>query len=435
MILSKEALIKKLEEISTLHHKVLFIKQKMNNYEPEDKYERKVEVPEFPLKANNDYDEGVFDILFNDIEHADDDAIESMSKCYDTAYHPKKPDEFKKPAFEGANTKASIEKQKKLKLISNIGLGVSIFFLIGAIVGTSGSPEALPAILIIALLGAGAFVGGKYLAKKEKEVENRLDAEAKVEYERRIVRLEQQYNNTIKLYEDERKNYILTREAFLKEYAGWRDVYLESLKEEKIIEEKLEADRLTAVEKIEDEELMPTLQSLSETNDLLTNEYLPAIDIIIDLLKSGRADDLKEAINLYEDILYRERQLQLAREKETQRQREEAMKREAQERHHAEQMAMQKEQFARQEEQARKQFELQERQHQEEMRMRERQERERQREEQSRLDGERRKREREELDRKRQEDAATVRQCNTCALCGNCSMAFRRPNCASYRPR
>ncbi len=431
----KEELLIKLEAISRLHKKAIAIKEKMNNFEPEDNYERKVEVPEFPLDVNNKYDEGVLNILVYDVEHTADDAMEYISKYYDSAYHPKKPAEFKKPTYKGADTKTSLEKQRKLRLISNIGLGVSIFFLLGAIVGTSDTPEALPAILIIALLGAAAFVGGKFLGKKEKEAENRLEAEAKAEYDREIVKLEQQYNNTIKLYEDECNNYIPVREAFFKEYTDWREVYLESLKEEAEIEELLEKDRQAAVEKINDEEFMPVLNDLAELNDLVTEEYLPALDVIIDLLRSGRADDLKEAINLYEDIVYRERQLQLEREKEAQRRREEEFRRQDEERRYQEDKAFREQQERqRQYEEERRERES-ERRHQEEMKQREQQERNRQREEQRRLDDERRKRDRAELDRKREEDRATRHQCNTCALCGNCSMSFRRPNCASYRPR
>lgn len=69
------------------------------------------------------------------------------------------------------------------------------------------------------------------------------------------------------------------------------------------------------------------------------------------------------------------------------------------------------------------------------MAQREKQERDRQYEENRLRQEQQRKDERAESERRRQEDEATRRQCNTCALCGNCSMAFRRPNCASYRPR
>ncbi len=369
MELSKEALIKKLEAISVLYSRALAIKDKMNSFEPNDNYERKVDVPEFPLEVNNEYDEGVLDVLVDGLDHTADDAVEYMSRCYDKAYQPEKPAEFKKPKYEGGNTGESRAKQSKFRNISNIGLGVAIFFLIGAVVGTSDTPEALPTILIIALLGAAAFVGGRFLAKKEKAVEDQIEVEARAEYNKEIANLEAEYKNKIKLYEDECNTYISVREAFLKKYADWRKIYLDSVREESEIEEKLENDRQEAVEKIKAEEFMPVFNDLTELNDILTNEYLPAADIIIDLLKSGRADDLKEAINLYEDILYRERQLQLEREKEAQRQHEEAMKREAEERFQKEQIAMQKEQLAMQAEQAKKQLEFEEQKHRDEMKM------------------------------------------------------------------
>lgn len=434
MDLTKNELIIKLEDISALHKKALAIKKKMLDFEPEDNYERTVKVPKFPLELNNEYDEEVLKLLENDVDHTAADAIEYMSKCYDTAYYPQKPAEYKEPTYKGADTRKSREKQSKFKLISNIGLGVCIFFLLGAIFGTATLQE-LPPILIIAALGAAAFFGGKYLGKKEKEVEDRLEAEAKAEYDTEIARLEQQYKNTIKLYEDECNAYILVRKEFLKKYADWREIYLESVKEELEISEKLEAERQAKVEKINNEEFTPVLNDLAELNDLLTTEYLPAVDIIIDLLKSGRADDLKEAINLYEDIVYRERQLQLEREKETQRHHEEELRRQDEERRYQEDKAFREQQERQRQYEERERQRQEERHYQEEKEFREKQERNRQYEENRRREEERRREAKAELDRKSREDSATRRQCNTCALATRCSVAFTRPNCASYRPR
>jgi cell division protein FtsW (lipid II flippase) len=39
------------------------------------------------------------------------------------------------------------------------------------------------------------------------------------------------------------------------------------------------------------------------------------------------------------------------------------------------------------------------------------------------------------LDRKQKEDRDTRDQCNRCAQVGHCGMAFRRANCASFRPQ
>ena len=120
----------------------------------------------------------------------------------------------------------------------------------------------------------------------------------------------------MKEYQSLLTSYKLSRADFLEDYSAWRDAYLKSEEEERDIRRKLELDRLAEVNRINEEEFVPAVQELAENNNLLATEYLPAIDTIIKFLKSGRADNLKEAINLYEEILYKERQLQLEREKE-----------------------------------------------------------------------------------------------------------------------
>lgn len=433
MSLNKSELIAKLEKISFLHHKALSIKHKMANFVPEDNYERKVIVPAFPGEYKDEEDREILECA---IKHEDEDAIEQMAETYDEMYHPKMPSEPVKPVYNGADTGKSKEKQRKLRLVSNIGLGVAIFFLLGALVGTSGYSETLPTILIIAALGAAAFVGGRFLGKKEKEeVEDKLEAEARAEHEKKLAILNEQYKKAVKIYEDECETYAPVRQDFLKKYADWRKIYLESLAEEKKISKVLAADRKAAVAKIENEEFTPALTELAEVNDILTTDYLPAVDIIIDLLKSGRADDLKEAINVYEDMVYRERQLQLQREQEEQRRREEEQRRRDEERRHREEMKFREDQERqrRREEEKRRQDE--ERRYREERTLQEKQERNRQYEDNRRRQEERRREEKAELERKRQQDSATRRQCNTCALASHCSVAFTRPNCASYKPR
>lgn len=433
MSLNKSELIAKLEKISFLHHKALSIKHKMANFVPEDNYERKVIVPAFPGEYKDEEDREILECA---IKHEDEDAIEQMAETYDEMYHPKMPSEPVKPVYNGADTGKSKEKQRKLRLVSNIGLGVAIFFLLGALVGTSGYSETLPTILIIAALGAAAFVGGRFLGKKEKEeVEDKLEAEARAEYEKKLAILNEQYKKAVKIYEDECETYAPVRQDFLKKYADWRKIYLDSLAEEKKISELLAADRQAAVAKIENEEFTPALTELAEVNDILTTDYLPAVDIIIDLLKSGRADDLKEAINVYEDMVYRERQLQLQREQEEQRRYEEERRRQDEERRHREEMEFQREQEYNRQREEEKRRQDEERRYREERTLQEKQERNRQYEDNRRRQEERRREEKAELERKRQQDSATRRQCNTCALASHCSVAFTRPNCASYKPR
>ena len=86
MSLSKEALIAKLEKISELHQKALDIQSKMQDFEPEDRYERKVVVPTFPGEYEDDE---ARDEVESAVEHTDDDAVEQMGEVYDELHHPK----------------------------------------------------------------------------------------------------------------------------------------------------------------------------------------------------------------------------------------------------------------------------------------------------------------------------------------------------------
>ena len=427
MGLSKEELLKKLEAISSLHKKALHIKEKMINFEPEDIYERKVVVPVFPGEYE---DEEEREDLEDAVDHTDDDAVEQMAEEFDSRYcprEPQKPDAGERP--EPTTTQVDAYKQSKGCLPIVAGF-VAVCSLIS---GGLFAGEFLTVILNVIIIAACVVVVLAFMKKMNalKAEDEKATQLALKQYAQRKEEQAQAHEQDMQAYQSRLNAYKLRRADFIDKYIKWRDVYLESLKEEDEIEEKLEADRVAAVKKIEDEQFTPALNELNALNDLVTVEYLPALDIIIDLLRSGRADDLKEAINLYEDLVYRERQLQLEREKEEQRRYEEEMRREAEERHHQEQMAFQE----RQEYNRRCEAEATERRHREEMQQREQQERDRLYAERKQREDDRRKQERAELERKQAEDQATRRQCNTCALCGKCSMSFRRPNCASYRPR
>lgn len=432
--LSKDKLIEKLQKISKLCDNVLEIKNEIDNFEPQDNYPRKIIVPIFPGDYANEDER---DELESAVEHTDDDAIEQMSNAYDDMYHPEKPSEPNKPTYKGANTGKSKEKQRKLRLISNIGLGVAIFFLLGALVGTSDTPEALPTILIIAVIGAIAFVGGRYLCKKEKEVEDRLEAVAKSEYDKEISLINEEHKKTLKVYEDECNAYVPVRQEFLKEYADWREIYLKSLDEEEKINEQLEDDRQAEVGKIIEKKLDPAVHELEETNDILSKDYLGAIDVIIDLLKSGRADNLKEAINVYEEIVYRERQLQLQREQEAQRRYEEELRRQEEERRYQEekQFRENQERQRRYEEDQRRRDE--EARYREEARAREAEALRRESQERERIRREEYKEHMNRVEQERQQRNAGQAQCRACINAGRCNMSIHNnaPTCAGFRPR
>lgn len=428
--LQKNELITKLEEISALYRDTVAIKTEMNNFMPEDNYERKVLVPIFPGEYEDTGEREEWETL---IDHSDEDAVEQMAEEYDCRYAPREPAEPKIKNFDYSYDREFENRQSKLGCFSYIAAGICGFFLLGIILGTA--EDEVSTILIIAIISALIFVFFRFKIKSEQDVADKKKAEALVAYNRHKEEIWAEHKEKLKKYESECISYKLRRQDFLDAYSEWREDYIKHLREEEEIEEKLENDRITEVRKIYETQYIPAKDKLDDCNNLITEEYLPVLEFVIDLIKSNRADDLKEAINLYEEIAYRERQLKLQREKEEQRRREEAQRRADEERRYQEEKQFREEQERhRQYEEKQRQCE-EERRHREEMKLYEQQERNRQYEEKRRLDEQRRREDRAELARKQEEDSATRRQCNTCALTSRCSMAFRRPNCASYRPR
>lgn len=403
--LSKNELIKKLEAISVLHKKALSVKSEMDNFEPEDNYERKIIVPVFPGDYENEEDR---EYLEESIDHENEDAVEQISEVFDDCYLPKepsKPNYGTRPENDSAHSNALKQKQGCLPIVAGF-IAVCSLVSGGLFSGDSGT-MIMNIVILIACVVAGIYF---YLnlgkAKKTDEEATITKIES---YEKEKKEKADKYNQDMIEYQTSLDSYKLQRADFIDEYTNWRKVYLESLNEEAEIEEKLEADRIAAVKKIEAEEFMPLLRDMAELNDLVATDYLPALDIIIDLLKSGRADDLKEAINLYEDIVYRERQLQLQREQEEQRRYEEECRRADEERRHREEMEFREEQ----ERQRRYDEEL------------------RQRKEDERLAKE--KEERKKADELAKREAKS--RCHWCTNYHNCSIRHNPPlNCTGFRP-
>ncbi len=432
MDLSREQIVEKLEEISALRTKALGIKRKIETYEPEDNYEREVVVPEFPGDFEDEDDR---EQLEDSVDHADDDAIELMSDAYDELFHPAAPAEPVIPQFSSPGTSDIENKGNKLGCLSYLAIGVSVFFALSLLLGTADGAEST--ITIIAIVAAVLFVVFRILIAKNKDEAAKKVAKAKAAYDSKVSSLHEQHKNAMKAYEAECAAYIPVRQAFLDEYAEWREIYLESEREEGRIRMNLEDERLAAVEKMKAEEYMPVLEELQKKNDLLTSEYLSAVDVIIELLKTGRADSVKEAINLYEDILYRERQLALEREKEEQRRYEEEQRRADEERRHREDMeerAAAERQRRREEEQRRSD---EERRHREDMARRESEARSREYQERERARREEYNAHMSRIEEERKLSSAAQAQCRACAHAGRCNMMVhnKTPNCTGFTPR
>ena len=95
MNLQKNELISKLEKISILFKEALSIRIRIEEFTPEDNYERKVNVPVFPGNYKNSNEREYWENL---VDHSDIDAIEEMADRYDGVYSP---DEPKKPVTFG----------------------------------------------------------------------------------------------------------------------------------------------------------------------------------------------------------------------------------------------------------------------------------------------------------------------------------------------
>lgn len=417
--LSKTDLIEKLNQISSLYSDVIRIKDKIDSFEPEDKYERKVSLPDFPYidESSSDFE--------NIIAHDNKNAIEDMGELYDLVYQPKKPEE---PVISEAPKlidKATAETKKKY------GLRI-ILCIFGGVVGLGGMVGGEPlsiivSLAILAVCGFFLFDFWRKLSKAKQEDVNSFNA-LQAQYNNDAVAKTEQYKKDMESYSDNCNAFKESRNNFLNEYSAWRNVYLQHLDEEDEIEKKLDADRASAVNKMYSEEYIPAIDKLNTTNDLISEDYLPALGSIIGLLQTNRADDLKEALNLHEEILYRERQLQLQIEKENNRRHEEELRRQDEERRHQEDIAFRERQEwnRQQEEKERQRFE--ERRYQEEKDFREKQERNRQLEAKKLLEEERRK--------NRAVEANKHKKCIGCANRDKCMYRYSDAayNCVGFVP-
>lgn len=429
--MSKNELIAKLEEISALYANIEAIRVEMNDFISEDHYDRQIVVPPFPGEYKSEKERKAWQ---NRINHDKDNAVKMMGAAYEKAFAPKKPVKpniGKRPEPEPALVNELKKKQGWIPLVAG-GVAACALLSGGLFYGETDTFIGI-IVILLACAAAGLFYYTKLRRAKEADKEV-ADIMIRT-YEENKVEAEEKYARDMETYTAGQTAYLLSKSNFLEEYTAWRDVYRTHLREEEEIEEKLEADRVAGVNRIYEKQYVPAQKKLEESNDLIAAEYLPVLHIIIELIKSGRADDLKEAVNLYEELVYRERQLKLQREQEERRRYEEEQRRQDEERRYQQQMQQRREEERQRRYEEQRRREDEERRHREDMALRERQERDRQYEERRRIEEDRRRADKAELERKRREERDTMDQCNRCALNGRCSMSFRRPNCASYRPR
>lgn len=406
--LSRSELISKLKEIYRLYQNTVEIEEEMEDFVPEDNYIRSITLPLFPGKYGSEEERRTW---YEDIDHSDDDAIENVAYAYDSEHHPKKPDD---PVIRECPTSLNKETEKTKKNMGCLTIGAA-FIGVVALLSLIGNSDPLGfAVSLILAIGCASLLVFSYLKiSKAKHEDAAALAEMQRQHNQEYAAIMAQHQNDMTAYENSCNNFEIAKQEFLKDYINWRNIYLQHLEEEAEIEEKLESDRLVAVQKIHEEKYIPAIQELEKFNDLVSERYLPVLNVIIELLISNRADDLKEAINLYEELVYRERQLQLQREQEEQRRYEEECRRQDEERRHHEEMQFREEQ---------------ERQRRYEDERRERREGERRAQE-----------ERERKEREQREASAAQREaekkCHWCTNWKNCGMRRNPPlNCAGFRP-
>ncbi len=400
MSADKNELIAKLEKISELYSDTVEIATEIKNFTPEDNYKRKTKKPKFNALP----DEGFEDI----IDHESPDAEEVMALGYEKAMAPKEP---VKPIIEEFKESAKPD-TKNMGCLSWVGLIGAGFIVVGGI--NDPSVFTMPLSYVIIAVFLGLFIFAKFKIKQEESRAKNKNEEALKNYNKNKADILAKYDSDLKAYKENCDAFTIEKEKVMKEYKEWRKKYLAYLNEETEIEEKLKADRALAVNRMFEEKFTPAKTKLDEyNNELIAEEYLPSINVIISLLKSGRADDLKEAINLYEEIVYKEKQLQLEREKEEQRRLEEERRRQDEERRYREEMSFKEEQ-----------------------------ERQRRREaEQARRDEKRRAEERETREReeaykaKKSAEAQAKSNCHWCKNYRNCAKHNNPPlNCPAFRP-
>ena len=309
MFNEKNILLQQLETISNLRNEALKVQEKMNTYKPLDKYERKIKVPKFPCKTELA------------IDHKSNNALESARSLYSKEYEPLKPTVSKKHFKEPKFTDEEKKKQVKYSLWRNIGLGVAIFFALGSFSAMDGTMTgALITILVIALGGLGLFFFSRFQLKGIAKVLEERRKKELAEFEAKQKQGKKIFEQNLADYEKAFEKYNSELNKFLEEYSSWRNIYLQHLQEEAEITKQLEKDKVAGIEKIDAEEYQPILIKLAEAmNGVLSNNYLNQVDTLIEYLKSGRADNLKEAIEVYEEELFRKKELQILREQEAQR--------------------------------------------------------------------------------------------------------------------
>ena len=352
--MEKNELIKKVKKINDIYCESQSVLYEIENVSVEDNYERKIKVPSEP-------------------------------NCPTEVFKPTK-------YYRSKGDLISLEDYfKKLPIGFGIASVVQVGVYFAAKSGIDGSGDSadqiqtgftnFTKIVLFILIGVCALFLVINLLKVFK---------ALLGYSSYVDSVDRKYNDDLAKY----NKYVQEKDIYNKKLENYNEILKQHEDEEESISSKIEEEETKLANSIRAKKYNPLIEKLEKENDgIIGDIYYPDLSLIIDLLESGRADSIKEAINLVEDIKFKERQLDLEREK---------MEREAADR----------------EEAARAEEELYR-----EDRWRE----ERQREEDRRREDSLR-REQESRDHQ-----AALRQCSNCANIRGCRNYAKYPNCPNYR--
>ena len=160
--LSRDELIDKLKTISGLYENAQQIQSEMDEFEPQDHYERKIEVPAFPGDFPSEQER---DVWADRLDHTDENAVEVAEAAHRKFYAPKEPtkpgeNQFQKPSFSELENKRA-----KFGGLSKLSAGIAIFFFLGILLNLNDEYSVLPTMITITLIAAAVFVLLKYMAK------------------------------------------------------------------------------------------------------------------------------------------------------------------------------------------------------------------------------------------------------------------------------
>ena len=207
MGLTKKELIEKLKSISSLYDDVIEIEEEMENFEPEDIYEREVILPKFPGKYNSEEERRAWAEV---VDHSDEYALEDVKKAHIHFYAPKKPAEPKLEEFKKIEYSDLKNKESKFKGLFIAAMSVSVFFFLGFICNIrelNKEYSAMPTIFAIAVISALLAVAFRFISNSAKKASDVKNSEALLAHTSKQNEIISEHNAKMKAFEKEYEDF------------------------------------------------------------------------------------------------------------------------------------------------------------------------------------------------------------------------------------